>query len=228
MLLIHMLVTGFSGMAVGDETKRPGETAGCVAPLINRLLTLMETEIIPLTQKGVRAGNKVFGAAMLNKSDLSTVMVGTNHETENPLWHGEVYTINQYYEMVNGDESKRVDPNNILFFATHEPCTLCSSAITWSGFDNIYYLFSHEDSRDAFHMGHDLKILKEVFKHDPGGYARQNSYWTAFSVMDLINNCDPTTRAGFLKRVNRIKQIYAEMSELYQANKDKAKNIPLK
>jgi len=165
---------------------------------------------------------------MLKKSDLSTIVTGTNHESENPLWHGEVYTIKQYYEMVNKDESKRVDPKNVIFFATHEPCPLCSSAITWSGYDNFYYLFSHEDSRDSFNIGHDLKILKEVFKHDPGGYARVNSYWTAYSVMDLIHNCDTETRAGFLERVNRIKEKYAEMSDLYQANKDKAKNIPLK
>jgi tRNA(Arg) A34 adenosine deaminase TadA len=188
----------------------------------------MEVEIIPLTQEGVRNGNKVFGAAMLKKSDLSTIIAGTNHETENPLWHGEVYTINQYYEMVNKDESKRVDPKNVIFFATHEPCTLCSSAITWGGYDNFYYLFSHEDSRDSFDIGHDLKILKEVFKHDPGGYARQNTYWNAYRVVDLINNCDAKTQTGFLERVERIKKTYAEMSDIYQTNRGEAKNIPLK
>ena len=44
---------------------------------------------------------------------------------------------------------------------------------TWGGYDNFIYLFSYEDSRDSFNIGHDLKILKQVFKHDPGGYARQ-------------------------------------------------------
>ncbi|CAB5080688.1 hypothetical protein D3OALGA1CA_5254 [Olavius algarvensis associated proteobacterium Delta 3] len=46
--------------------------------------------------------------------------------------------------------------------------------------------------------------------------------------MDLINNCDAETRAGFLDRVGRIKRIYAEMSDRYQASKDRAKNILLK
>ena len=227
-LMIAMLVAAFGTSAARGETKRPGELAGCDPNLIDRLLTVMEEEIIPLTQEGVRNGNKIFGAAMLKKSDLSTIIVATNHETENPLWHGEVYTINQYYEMVNKDGSKRVDPKDVIFFATHEPCTLCSSAITWAGYDNIYYLFSHEDSRDSFNIGHDLKILKEVFKHDPGEYARQNKYWTAYSVVDLINNCDAKTKAGFLDRVDRIKKIYAEMSDIYQTNKGEAKNIPLK
>ncbi len=223
-----MLMSGFGASAISGEAKRPGELAGCDPNLINRLLTVMEAEIIPLTREGVRNGNKVFGAAMLKKSDLSTIIAGTNHETENPQWHGEIFTINQYYELVNGDETKRVDPKNVIFFSTHEPCTLCSSAITWGGFDNFYYLFSHEDSRDSFNIGHDLKILKEVFKHEPGGYARQNTYWTAYSVVDLINNCDAKIQAEFLERVGKIKKTYAEMSDIYQANKGEAKNIPLK
>ena len=228
LLLPTMLMTDFGASAIGGETRRPEELAGCDPNLIDRLLTVMETEIIPLTREGVKKGNKVFGAAMLRKSDLSTIIAGTNHETENPLWHGEIYTINQYYEMVNRDESRRVDPKNVIFFATHEPCTLCASAITWAGYDNFYYLFSHEDSRDSFNIGHDLRILKEVFKHDPGGYARQNAYWTAYRVVDLINNCDAKTRDGFLERVGKIKKIYAEMSDIYQKNKGEARNIPLK
>ena len=223
-----MLMAGFGASALSGETKRPGQITGCDPKLIDRLLSVMEEEIIPLTREGVRNGNKIFGAAMLKRSDLSTIIAATNHEIENPLWHGEVYTIKQYYEMVNHDETKRVDPKNVIFFATHEPCTLCSSAITWGRYDNFYYLFSHEDSRDSFNIGHDLKILKEVFKHDPGGYARQNKYWTAYSVVDLINNCNEKTRAGFIMRVERIKKTYAKMSDIYQANKFKAKNIPLK
>ena len=104
-LLPTMLMTGFGASAIGGETRRPEESAGCDPNLMDRLLTVMEMEIIPLTREGVRQGNKVFGAAMLKKSDLSTIIAGTNHETENPLWHGEIYTINQYYEMVNADDS---------------------------------------------------------------------------------------------------------------------------
>ena len=46
--------------------------------------------------------------------------------------------------------------------------------------------------------------------------------------MDLINNCEKKTRDEFLVRAERIKKIYKEMSEIYQANKGDAKNIPLK
>ena len=228
LLINALLITGLSGMSFGDEVKRPGQMAGCEPQLINRLLEVIELDIIPLTQQNVRKGNKIFGAAMLRKSDLSTIIADSNHETENPLWHGEVYTIKQYYEMVNKDDSKRVDPKDIIFLATHEPCTLCSSAITWSGFDNFYYLFSHEDSRDSFNIGHDLNILKEVFKHDPGGYARNNAYWTAYGIVDLVNNCEGETKSAFVARIDNIKKTYAEMSDIYQANKGDNKNIPLK
>jgi hypothetical protein len=46
--------------------------------------------------------------------------------------------------------------------------------------------------------------------------------------MDLINNCDAKSQAGFLERVERIKKTYAKMSDIYQTHKGEAKNIPLK
>ena len=59
----------------------------------------MEGEILPMTARGVAAGNKVFGAALLRKSDMSVVVAGTNSETDNPLLHGEISTLNQFYEL---------------------------------------------------------------------------------------------------------------------------------
>ena len=59
----------------------------------SRLLDVIEQDILPLTERGVASGNKVFGAALLNKADLSVVIAGTNDETDNPLWHGEINTL---------------------------------------------------------------------------------------------------------------------------------------
>lgn len=198
------------------------------AALAARLLAVIEDDIIPLTRKGVAAGNKIFGAALLRKSDLSTIIAGTNAETENPLWHGEIATIKAYYEMVNADESRRVAPSDTLFLTTHEPCPLCLSAIAWGGYDNFFYLFSHEDSRDDFAIGHDLRILKEVFRQEPGGYARQNAYWTGRAIVDMIEGCDAAEREPLENRLSAIRAAYAEMSEIYQASKGDARNIPLK
>lgn len=213
---------------MADADKRPGEIAGCDPALIDRLLSVIEDEIVPLTRVGVDQGNKVFGAAILRKSDLGTVIAATNRETENPLLHGEIAAINAYYAMVNADESKRHPPAESVFLATHEPCTLCSSAITWGGYDNFYYLFSHEDSRDAFAIGHDLNILDQVFRHGPGEYARANDYWSAYSIPDLIENCEGLNRDKFRARVAVIRDVYSELSDTYQAAKADNRNIPLK
>ena len=67
--------------------------------LVARLLDVMENDILPLTEAGVAAGNKVFGAAILRKSDLSLVLAETNNEMENPLWHGEVHALKRFYEL---------------------------------------------------------------------------------------------------------------------------------
>ncbi|WP_373499945.1 nucleoside deaminase [Desulfococcus sp.] len=196
----------------------------CDMRLIDRLLAVMENDIVPATVAAVGRGNKIFGAAILRKSDLSIVVIGTNNEIENPLWHGEVHAIRRLHEL---PRSERPAPGEMLFLSTHEPCTLCLSAITWAGFDNFYYLFSHEDSRDSFHIGHDLKILKEVFLCAPGGYARRNAYWTARRIGDLIAACDEEARRGFDTRVRTLEKIYEGLSAVYQ--KGKANNdIPLK
>ncbi|MCX8561162.1 nucleoside deaminase [Mycolicibacterium mucogenicum] len=189
--------------------------------LVSRLLDVIESDILPLTAQGVAAGNKVFGAALLRKTDLSLVVAGTNAETRNPLFHGEINTLNRFYEIAD-----RPATHDLLFLSTHEPCTLCMSAITWAGFDNYYYLFSHEDSRDSFAIPHDLRILKELFGLDPGGYRRINAFWTAHGIRDLAA-AEPEPRRGELDdRIARIARRYQELSQQYQELKPGG-DIPL-
>ena len=191
--------------------------------LLDALLHTMEKGIIPATEAGVAAGNKIFGAALMRKSDLSTVLVETNNETENPLWHGEVHTLKRFYEI---EGEKRPDSRDLIFLSTHEPCSMCLSAITWAGFDNFYYFFSHEDSRDSFAIPHDLKILKEVFGLEPGGYRRQNAFWKSFAIADLVETEDDQLKADLKAQTVRIKSRYAALSDTYQATKS-ANDIPL-
>ncbi|MBO6537796.1 MAG: nucleoside deaminase [Rhizobiaceae bacterium] len=186
------------------------------AELLNRLLDVIENDIVPLTQAGVDSGNKLFGAAILRKSDLSLVIAETNNETENPLWHGEVHALKRFYEL---PKSQRPDTKDCVFFATHEPCSLCLSAITWTGFDNFYYLFSHEDSRDSFAIPHDLEILKEVFRLDPGGYKRENAFWTAHALRDMANAMPEEERDAAVKRIEAISDKFNQLSDTYQASK---------
>lgn len=186
------------------------------AALIDRLLDVIEHDILPLTEKGVAAGNKLFGAAILAKDDLSLVLAETNNELENPLWHGEVHTLKRFYEM---DKDGRPQTGQCIFLSTHEPCSLCLSAITWTGFDNFYYLFSHEDSRDSFAIPHDLKILKEVFTLDPGGYNHENAFWKSFSIPAMAERLDEPDKSRIAARIASIKAKYDALSARYQDSK---------
>jgi tRNA(Arg) A34 adenosine deaminase TadA len=193
------------------------------AALIHRLFDVIEDDIVPKTESGVAAGNKIFGAAILRKSDLSVVIAETNNEIENPLWHGEMHAMKRFYEL---PKAERPDTKECVFLSTHEPCSLCLSAITWAGFDNFHYFFSHEDSRDAFAIPHDLKILKEVFGLEPGGYRTENAYWKSHSIRRGIAAMDEAERSELSSRAARISRRYGVLSQVYQASKD-ANDIPL-
>ena len=67
--------------------------------LLDKFIDVFKNNILPLTIKGVDLGNKIFGAAIIKKDDYSLVIAGTNDETKNPLWHGEINTLKKFYEL---------------------------------------------------------------------------------------------------------------------------------
>ncbi|KAK7953806.1 cytidine and deoxycytidylate deaminase zinc-binding region [Apiospora saccharicola] len=166
---------------------------------LETLLSIIEKKIIPLTSAGVLSGSKLFGAAILRKDDLSAVTVATNNEQASPLLHGEINCIQQFFSSPDTASSPRPATKDCVFVATHEPCSLCLSGITWSGFDNFYYLFTYEDSRDRFGIPYDIQILQEVFRvRATAGesddsleqrplYNRRNKFFTAKSFADLVD-----------------------------------------
>jgi tRNA(Arg) A34 adenosine deaminase TadA len=192
--------------------------------LIDRLLDVVEHEIVPLTRVGVREGNKIFGGAVLRKSDLSTVVAVTNRESVNPLDHGEIATINAFYAIPRGERPPAAET---IFLSTHEPCPLCLGGLTWGGWDNFFYLFSYEDTMDAFSIPHDILLNEEIWRVKDGEYDHKNRYWCAWHIPALIGDCDPAARGDFMRRVADLAATYKELSAIYQATKGSGAEIPL-
>ena len=192
--------------------------------LLDKFLDVFNNDILPLTSKGVDSGNKIFGAAIIKKDDYSLVVAGSNNETENPLWHGETHTLKKFYEI---NKDTRPDEKNCIFLSSHEPCSLCLSAITFSGFNNFYYLFPYESTSEEFGIPHDLNILKEVFNINDGNYIKNNSYWKSYSINSLINKLEDSKKKKFKDSFNNVKKNYFDLSNKYQTSKEN-NSIPLK
>ena len=193
---------------------------------LDRALGVIEGEIVPRTQAGVATGNKVFGAAILAKADLATVVTSTNTETGNPLLHGEVQAITEFYALPPG---ARPPASETIFVATHEPCPLCLSAIAWGGFDNFFYLFSYEDTRDAHGIALDIVMLEEVFGCAEGGYRAANRYWCGWALRDLIGRVGGEAGPALAARAAALVEVYDGLSETYQTAKAEGRgaDVPL-
>ena len=201
--------------------------------LLSRLLDVIEFDLAPLSARRISEGDKIFGGAILRKDDLSLVIAETNNETVNPLWHGEMHAIKRFFEL---PAEQRPSTKDCLFLATHEPCSLCLSGITWSGFDNFYYLFSYEDTRDTFDIPHDIRILKEVYAvadpdrdapaPDRDYYNRRNAFFESHDLTRMIAGLDRGTKERLTGRVDDLTALYADLSATYQRDKGK-KGIPL-
>jgi len=192
--------------------------------LLHKFSDIFKNNILPLTAKGVDIGNKIFGAAILNKNDYSLIVAETNNETENPIWHGEIHTLKKFYEL---DSKIRPSEKNCIFLSSHEPCSLCLSAITFSGFNNFYYLFPYESTSNKFNIPHDLNILKEVFNIEDGKYIKENSYWKSYNINTLIDELKSNDKNKLTVSFNEIKEKYIDLSKKYQSSKEK-NSIPLK
>ncbi len=187
----------------------------------NKILDSFLNNLIPETKISVSKGNKIFGAFVIKKTDLSLVVTGTNNEIENPLYHGEISTIINFFKLRN------LNPKDYLFISSHEPCSLCLSAITWSGFDNFYYLFHYEETESTFNIPHDLKILKEVFKIDKGQYSKNNTFWQSYSIIEEIKELKNSENDKLFAKIIEINKLYEDLSKNYQSEKI-SNHIPLK
>ena len=81
----------------------------------NSILDIFIDILIPETKIAVQKGNKIFGAFILKKSDLSLVITGTNNEITNPLYHGEISALGNFFK------TKKLNPKDHYFISSHEP-----------------------------------------------------------------------------------------------------------
>lgn len=181
------------------------------ATTLRRLLEVIEHEILPKTAVEVAAGNKVFGAAILDGA-CNTVVADTNHETICPLYHGEVYTIEQWSSLCTKPSAA-----SCIFLATHEPCCLCISAIVWSGFKRCYFLYPYETTRDQG-IPHDLNIMYELWRVPR--YNMRNQFTATAGLLPIIS----ALPAGAEKReleatVARITATYDCLASKYHSEK---------
>ena len=199
--------------------------------LLEAFCNCIERDIRPISAQAVAAGSKLFGAAILRKSDLSLVIADTNRERDSPLWHGETWTITQFFAL---PKDQRPDVKDCLFLTTHEPCSLCLSAIAWAGFNNFTYAFTYEETADLFGIGADLDVFGQVFHVKEGEKAAQaspdgkqpqvrpeynlrNRYFVALSFAELLAAVeDSNARNKWAIRAEEVKKSYGSLAEPYR------------
>lgn len=176
------------------------------AAMIERFFHVIEFDILPKTIRGVAEGHKIFGAAILRRSDMSLVTAETNHEGLNPMWHGEVFTIKTFF-----DDPEHPAPGDCIFLSTHEPCSMCLSALAWSGFKEVYFLFGYDETKDDFDIPDDIRMLKEIFRCNKP--SRKSSYLELWSIPELLEEMEDPS--AYLDKIGDLKQRYLKLSEQY-------------
>ena len=199
--------------------------------LLSAIIKTAESKLIPITRDSVAEGGAPFGAAILTQSSLEPVTVSINAWRESPLLHGETNCIREFFQ--NAPET-RPETESCIFFATHEPCSLCLSGIAWTGFPLVIYLYTYEDTRDLLGVSGDIEILEEIFRvRAPGDtdetlaarplYNKQNKFFSAKSMADLVDEIgDTEERERLKKEIEKVRAIYNDFSRMWCEKKTEA------
>lgn len=150
---------------------------------LEKMLNIVLNEILPYTEKEVARGNHVFGGAIIDIETLKTVVVGSNNRMENPLFHGEIDTLNRFFRL-----TERPNTKDLIFLATHDPCPMCAASIAWAGFRELWVLFDYDDVKTAFDMPIDLLMYKELF--GANGLQPDNSFFRKHNIKEILASCD--------------------------------------
>ena len=173
-----------------------------IADKLEKMLGIVLDEILPLTEYEVSRGNHVFGGAIIDVRTLKSVVVGSNNRVENPLFHGEIDTLNRFFSL-----KVRPESTDLLFLATHDPCPMCAASIAWAGFCELWVLFDYEDVKSDFDMPVDLLMYRELF--GASGVRPTNSFFKKHNIKEAIASCDAHERLEPL--LNKIIKRYAAL-----------------
>jgi tRNA(Arg) A34 adenosine deaminase TadA len=168
---------------------------------IEALLDVIEHRILPLTEAYVRRGHNLFGGAVLDRASLAPLTVGSNRRGDNPILHGEIETILRFFE-----DPGHPAPEETVFLATHEPCSMCLSALAWAGFREVWYLFEYAETAEDFHMPDDLKMLRALFGAERTNH--ENEYLSLRSLREAARDLGDPESGRLLARMARLKERY--------------------
>lgn len=184
--------------------------------ILKALLDAIEHSILPVSTQDEP---ELFGAAILSWPSLAPLTVATNQSDQSPVSHGELNCIQKFHTVDFPDANCRPDPRDCVFVSSHEPCSMCLSAIAWAQIPQVYYLFSYQETKDIFGMADDIEIIEQLFPRsravtadespEPHLYNRDNAYFRCRSLTQAAEGLtEPLQRDQWAREIDRVKDIY--------------------
>mmetsp|Transcript_28699 Transcript_28699/g.77719 ORF Transcript_28699/g.77719 Transcript_28699/m.77719 type:complete len:222 (+) Transcript_28699:195-860(+) len=206
------VMTRFEGVEVTENPRPPLEAT---PEQLLKMLKIIENDIIPLTEKGVETGNKMFGAAIID-SDFNCIHPDTNAESQCPTFHAEVKCIVSWSENTPAKDRGPIAQSSI-FLATHEPCMMCVSSILWGGWNKCWYFFGYQET-SAQGIPHDINTMHELWGVNT--YRKRNKYLSTSSIMEAIKELpDSDVKTECLQLQEKLIERYEQLSTKYHTDK---------
>jgi tRNA(Arg) A34 adenosine deaminase TadA len=100
--------------------------------------TMMRRAIV-LAKQAKAEGGSPFGA-LIAEPGGRVVVEGRNHASQNSIWHGEMDAINSLADQLKKSNTTiYAAAPSLELYTTAEPCSMCMSAIAWSGFGRVIF-----------------------------------------------------------------------------------------
>lgn len=169
---------------------------------LRALLALTEDTLIPAVRSCVAKGNTPFAATILSP-DLIPLTTCPNNDASSPVSHAEINCIHSFLAL---PEPTRPAAGDAVLLSTHEPCAMCLGAVCWSGIKTVYFLFTYNETKAVFGMGEDIEIAEVFGARGAPWYTRQNNFFTARPIAELLGSVtDENQRMALKREVERVK-----------------------